>query len=74
MAVKSRIVNKGDVFEFPALMKHTTSDCIVLFVDNNTGTMLSGTETDFRKLYVTRTDWFISNFEKFDGEIVIKND
>lgn len=61
---------------FPVLMKHKSSELIVLFISSSSGVVLRGNNVNKIGYYsdsiIKSTDTIY--WEKFTGEIILKND
>ena len=57
--------------EFPKLMKSITTNTIVLFVDENSGTVVL--DNSGYELGNYLDGWVSSNFKDFNGELTLKN-
>lgn len=72
--MKIEIINKKEV-DYPCLMKikggRPGAGTLVLFVKEGVGTVISSNDYSTGE---THSDWNPGAFEKFNGEVVLRND
>ena len=58
--------------EFPKLMKSINSSLIVLFTDEESGTVVA--RGNSRDIGYVGANWYHKGFENFNDELILKND
>lgn len=59
--------------KYPILMKSKTIDCVVLFTERGSGTVVHGTYP-YVSIGQTSKSWNMENFEPVIGEVILSND
>ena len=72
--MKSIRKDKDKNLTFPRLMRYKTADIdfIVLFTSKEVGIVIQKNSSDYDIGY-HRNDWYMPDFEDYDGEVVLSN-
>ena len=72
--MKSRVINKTVVYQYPCLMRAKATNDIVMFYAHGNGIVVSeGNNVKKSRLGHHSNAWYMENFEMFDGEVTLQN-
>lgn len=68
------VVNENAELQFPKIMQHSHTKCIVMFVDQKNGICLNPGTSQYNKIGTYADDWNAKEFTDFTGSITLSND
>ena len=65
-------INDNTITTFPCLMRGTSSNCIVLFIEPCKGTVVHSANSPWNEGHIS-VEWIMAYFEPFHGTITLSN-